>query len=122
MDFRNGVYCTVWSVEPKSDTFTKCRLSASHKDKNTGEFVEDFSIFAGFLGTATAKKAAQLKVKDRIKLTEVGVRPNYVKEKNTTYYNFNVYSFETENASSGAGAPRQTNNESDIIENSDLPF
>ena len=101
MGFRKDAFCTVWSVEPVSDVQTKARISISRKDKQTGEYTEDFSGFVSFFGTAAAKKAATLKERDRIKLGDVDVRSKYDKAKNITYYNFNVYSFEVQNGAAG---------------------
>lgn len=95
MGFKKNSYATIWSVEPKSDVNTKGRISISKKNKQTGEYETDFSGFVNFLGTAAAKKASTLKEKDRIKLVDIDVNARYVKEKNTTYYNFNIFSFET---------------------------
>lgn len=95
MGFKTNSYAVLWEVEPKSDVNTKGRISISRKNKQTGEYDTDFSGFVNFLGTAAAKKAAGLKPKDRIKLGDVDVNTRYVKEKNTTYYNFNIFSFET---------------------------
>lgn len=105
MGFRKDAYCTVWSVEPVSDVQTKARISISRKDKQTGEYTEDFSGFISFFGTAVAKKAACLKERDRIKLGDVDVRSKYDKEKKITYYNFNVYSFETQSGFDSAAQP-----------------
>ena len=110
MGFRNGAFCTVWSVERVSDTFTKGRISVSRKDKNSGEYVQDFGGYVSFIGTACAAKALKLREKDRIKLGDVDVSNRYDKAKNTTYTNFNIFSFqmadEAENASSDGSAQR----------------
>lgn len=95
MGFRTGAYATIWSAEPISDTVTKCRISVSRKNKNTGEYETDFSGYVAFLGTATAKKALGLKEKDRIKIADCDVKTHYDKAKNVTYYNFSIFSFET---------------------------
>ena len=102
MGFRTGAFATVWSVERVSDTFTKGRISISRKDKNTGEYVQDFGGFVSFLGTACASRALGLKEKDRIKLGDVDVSNRYDKEKQTTYTNFNIFSYEMAN-DTGAG-------------------
>lgn len=104
MGFRKDAYATVWSVESINDVNTKCRISISRKNRQTGEYEEDFSGFVSFFGSAAAKKALQLKERDRIKLGDVDVRSKYVKEKNTTYYNFNVYSFETQGEMNGGNS------------------
>ena len=94
MGFKNNAYATVWSVEPMSDVLTKARISISRKNKQTGNYEDDFSAFVAFIGTTAAKNAAALKERDRIKLGEVECRTYYDKEKKITYHNFNVYSFE----------------------------
>lgn len=94
MGFRKDTYATVWSVEPVSDTFTKGRISISRKDRQSGEYVQDFSGFVSFVGSACAKKAAGLKERDRIRLGDVDVTTRYDKQKNATYTNFLVFSFD----------------------------
>lgn len=94
MGFRKDTFATVWSVEATSDTLTKARISISRKNKQTGEYENDFSGFVSFVGTAAAKKAASLKERDKIKLGDVDVTNRYDKEKNTTYTNYKVFSFE----------------------------
>ena len=128
MGFRKDTYCTVWSVDPVSDVQTKARISISRKDKQTGEYTEDFSGFVSFFGTAAAKKAATLKERDRIKLGDVDVRSKYDKVKNITYYNFNVYSFEVQNGAGGGrsggvqpNSPQPAVDEGNI-DDSRLPF
>lgn len=128
MGFRKDAYCTVWSVDPVSDVQTKARISISRKDKQTGEYTEDFSGFVSFFGTAAAKKAACLKERDRIKLGDVDVRSKYDKAKNITYYNFNVYSFEVQNGAGGghSGGAQQSSPQPTVdegnIDDSRLPF
>ena len=104
------------------------RISISRKNKQTGEYEEDFSGFVSFFGTAAAKKAATLKERDRIKLGDVDVRSKYDKAKNITYYNFNVYSFEVQNGTGGGrsgsvqpSSPQPTVDEGNI-DDSRLPF
>lgn len=131
MGFRQNSWATIWSVEQMSDTATKVRLSISHKNKQTGEYEDDFSGFVMFYGTATAAKAARLRERDRIRLGDVDCRSKYVAEKNTTYYNFNVYSFETQDEANGvttsgnAAALQGDNSFLDIPEgvtDEELPF
>lgn len=94
MGFRKDSFATIWSVEPKSDTHTKARISISKKNKQTGQYETDFSGFVSFVGSAAAKKAASLKEKDRIKLGDVDVNNTYDKEKGISYTNFKVFSFD----------------------------
>lgn len=128
MGFRKDAFATVWSVETVSDTLTKGRISISRKNKQTDEYETDFSGFVSFVGTAAAKKAARLKEKDRIKLGDVDVTNRYDKEKNTTYTNFKVFSFELPDSSGNAAPPAQNNTEPQPqvdggeVDDSRLPF
>ena len=123
MGFRKDSYATVWEVSRISDTMTKGRISISRKDKNTGEYVQDFGGFVAFCGTACARKALALKEKDRIKLGDVDVSNRYDKEKNTTYTNFNIFEFEMADGSGGAQQSRAQERVVDDGEVDDgLPF
>lgn len=95
MGFRKDSWATCWGVDVKSDTMTQVRLSTSRKDKQTGEYIQDFSGFVAFVGSVAAKKASLLKEKDRIKLGDVEVVTKYDDEKKVTYTNFKCYNFET---------------------------
>ena len=95
MGFRTGAYAMVWSVEPKTDTWTKGRISISRKNKDAGEYEQDFSGFVDFSGTASAKKAASLKPESRIKLGDLDVTNKYDEKAGVTYTNFRIWSFDT---------------------------
>ena len=128
MGFRKDTFATVWSIEPTSDTMTKARISISRKNRQTGEYETDFSGFVSFVGSVAAKKAASLKEKDRIKLGDVDVTNRYDKEKNVTYTNFKVFSFENENevgnnqSATNAVERAQENVGSGEIDDSNLPY
>lgn len=94
MGFRTNAFATVWEVTPKSDVCTDIRLSVSKKNKETGEYDVDFSGFVRVIGKDAAKKAANLKEKDKIRLGDVDVSTNYDKEKKVTYTNYKMFSFD----------------------------
>ena len=112
----------------------KLRISISRKNKQSGEYEQDFSGFVNAIGTAAAKKAACLKEGDTIKLGDVDVTNKYDKEKNITYTNFAVFSFDLdgEDGAQNQGRGQQTQVASahngfefvpmDGIEDGDLPF
>ena len=128
MGFRTDSYATVWSVEPVSDTKTKGRITISRKNKQSGEYEQDFSGFVDFIGTAAAKKAARLKERDRIKLKDIDVSTNFVQEKGITYTNYKIFSFETQDEMNGTSSansdtpqPRRPVDDGEI-DDSRLPF
>jgi len=126
MGFRKEAFATIWSIEPTSDTLTKGRISVSRKDKQSGEYETDFSGFVSFIGTATAKKAAGLKERERIRLGDVDVTSKYDKEKSVTYTNFKVFSFDTQDKIDG-GAQAKTPEPKEPVDDgepddSKLPF
>lgn len=123
MGFRTGAYAKVWEVTPMSDTSTKVRMSISRKNKQSGEYEQDFSGFVLAIGTAAAKKAAGLKEGNRIKLGDVDVTTKYDKEKKVTYTNFKMFSFELdgEEPRDGSTEPQPTVDEGEIDDNR-LPF
>ncbi len=126
MGFANKSWAKVWTIEPKSDTLTRCRISTSRKNRTTDEYEQDFGGYVGFAGTAAAKKAAGLQEGDRIRLGDVTVTNRYDKERNITYTNFNVFSFET--ADEVNGGNNNANNyqpatvDSGDMDDSNLPF
>lgn len=127
MGFRNGAYAKVWDVSPISDTVTKLRVSISRKDKNTGDYVDDFSGFLRVIGTSAAKRASMINPGDRIKLGDVDVSTRYDKEKKMEYTTYKVFGFELVSdghtgSSSNSIPPDEVQVDSGEIDNSGLPF
>lgn len=125
MGFRTGAYAKIWKVEPFSDTSTKLRISISRKNKQSGEYEQDFSGFVSAIGTAAAKKAACLKEGDKIKLGDIDVTTTYNKEKNITYTNYKVFSFDLEESSEStpkATTEPQPSVDSGEVDDARLPF
>lgn len=123
MGFRSGSYATVWEVVPKSDVHTVVRLSISRKNRETGAYINDFSSFVSFFGSATAAKAAKLKEKDRIKLGDVDVSTSYDKETKQQFTNFKCFNFEIEDRNKESGNEPDTKEVDDgEVDKSDLPF
>lgn len=109
MGFRQDArFVKVWEVENKGN-YHIVSLSTSKKNKDTNEYETDFSSkFVRFIGTAHTL-AANLKKGDTIKLGSCEVTNKYDKEKNTTYTNYLVYSFEKEgdnNSNNNQSAPK----------------
>lgn len=125
MGFRTGAYAKVWEVTPMSDTSTKLRISVSRKNKQTGEYEQDFSGFILCIGSAAARNAMKLKEGSRIKLGDCDVTTKYDAQKKITYTNFKLFSFETEDGGGSTQqdrtAPQPTVDEGEVDE-SRLPF
>ena len=122
MGFRTGAYAKVWEVTPMSDTSTKVRMSVSRKNKQTGEYEQDFSGFVLAIGTASATKAARLKKGDKIKLGDVDVSTKYDKEKEVTYTNYKMFSFDIEGESGEPAEAPQLVVDNGEVDDSRLPF
>ncbi len=125
MGFRSGAYARIWEVKPYSDTSVKLRLSVSRKNKQTGEYEQDFSGYVDAVGTAAAKKAACLKEGDRIKLGDVDVTTKYNAEKKITYTNYKLFSFEVDgstNTFKPDNTEPQLSVDSGEVDDSRLPF
>lgn len=94
MGFRTGAWAKVWEVDSKSNTWTKGRISISRKNRQTGEYEQDFSGFVDFTGTAAASKASWLHEGDTIRLGDVDVVRTWNKEQQKEYINYKVFSFD----------------------------
>ena len=125
MGFRTGAFAKIWEVKPISDTNVRLRMSVSRKNKQTNEYEQDFSGFVTAVGTAAAKKAASLKEGDRIKLGDVDVTTKYDKDKNTTYTNFKLFSFDVDGGTTAHKASNtepQPSVDSGEVDDARLPF
>ena len=122
MGFRQGAYATVWEVQDKGNV-SSVRISISKKDKNTGEYVNDFSGFCTFIGRAHSK-ATNLKAKDRIKILECDVSTFYSKEKQKEYVNYKIFDFEENSniTSSNQNSSPDQPQEFAAMDDDDFPF
>lgn len=131
MGFRKDSYATVWNVEQGRGNTMKVRLSTSRKNRETGEYEQDFSGFCTFIGTAKAK-AEKLKVKSRIKLGDTDVTTWYDKDKGVEYVTYKVFDFELQDANDAnvsvvKTSAKKTSGLEDVVEDGDvdednLPF
>ncbi len=119
MGFRTGAYAKVWEVKPRSDTNVSLRISINRKNKQTGEYEQDFSGFVNAFGTTAAKKAASLKEGDRIKLGDVDVSTRYDKDKKVTYTNFSLFSFEKDDG--GRGSQDAVQSTVEAVDSGEIP-
>lgn len=133
MGFRTGSFAKIWEVEDKERS-TRVRMSISRKNKETGEYDQEFNGYCSLIGTAHAK-AQRLKRGDRIRLGDVDVTNTYDKEKGREFVNYKCFSFEfaddldsSSGGSRGDGASRGKPVESNPFEgdtsdeSSDIPF
>lgn len=103
MGFRSGAWMRIFEITP-GERSTKVRGSISKKNKQSGQYEQDWSGFVALAGTAH-RDAGKLKVNDTIKIGECDVTSRYDKEKKKEYINFSIYSFETNEEQGGASAP-----------------
>lgn len=92
---RNKAYAKCWKIEPGRGNFTKVRMSVSRRNKETGEYEQDFSGFVMMIGNAHAM-CSKLKEGDRIRLGEVDVSNRFDKERNREFIDYKCFSFEIE--------------------------
>ena len=126
MAFRNGSYATIWEIKKGTGNYTDVRISTSRKDKQTDEYVTDFSGFVRLIGDAH-KNAGSLGEKSRIKIGDCAVTNSYDKEKKVTYTNFQVFSFEMADGSTPQKAQNKPPMDSfvnvdDGLDMEELPF
>lgn len=105
MGFRTGAWAKIWDIEPKSSTWVKGRISISRKNRQTGEYEQDFSGFVDFTGTACASKAETIQTGDTIKLGDVDVVRVWNKEQQKEYINYKVFSFDFDDSSPRGASP-----------------
>lgn len=103
MGFRSGAWMRIFEITP-GERSTKVRGSISKKNKQSGQYEQDWSGFVALAGTAH-RDAGSLKVNDTIKIGECDVTSRYDKEKKKEYINFSIYSFETNEQQSNSPAP-----------------
>ena len=123
MGFRTGSYARIWSSEPGPGNFQKVRLSISKKSRDTGEYIDEFSGFVAFVGTAK-DAAAKLHDGDRIRLGDVDVTRKWDKERQKEYINFTVFSFEMADNSNLSRPAQGSPSEPEATEGAadELPF
>lgn len=109
MGFRTGAYATIWEVKQGNGNYTDVRMNISKKNKQTNQYEVDFSGYVRLIGTAH-QRANTLKEKSKIKIGDCEVTNSYNKEKNVTYTNYAVFSFEDVTDSANNNATTQNNN------------
>lgn len=98
MSFRQGAFAKVWEVKPANNGYINARISTSKK-------IDEKNYDTDFSGWVSIKDGGSIKDGDRIKITDCAVTNKYVKEKDITYTNFNIYKYEMADGS----APKKNN-------------
>lgn len=109
MGFRTGAYATIWEVKKGNGNYTDVRMSISKKNKQTDQYESDFSGFVRLVGAAH-QKANTLKERARIRIGDCEVTNRYNKEKNVTYTNFAIFSFEDASGNTNTNPNTKQNN------------
>lgn len=120
MGFRSGSYAKIWEVKPlESGKTTLVQLSISKKDKESGEYKQEFSGNTFFVGEANQKARKTLIKGARVKLEDCDVRSTYDKEKKETHYSFTVWKYSDPD---GAASPAAESSFAEPSEASDSPY
>ena len=93
--FSVGAYAKIWEIKAINANYSDIRISTSKKDKNTGEYTQDFGGYVRMVGQAH-EQMSYLSEKDSFKIVRCGVENRYDKEKKTTYNNFVIFEIETD--------------------------
>lgn len=91
--FSNNSYAKLWEIKEIKDKYSNVRISTSTKNKETGEYEDDFNGFARMVGQAH-QQLQYMSERDRFKIIRCGVSNKYDKEKKTTYWNCVVFEIE----------------------------
>ena len=94
--FSAGSYAKIWEIKAINANYSDIRISTSKKDKETGEYKQDFGGYVRMVGQAH-KAMETLKESDSFKIIRCGVENHYNKEKKTTYNTFVIFEVEADN-------------------------
>ena len=109
--FSAGSFAKLWEIRKREEKYTDIRISTSRKNKDTGEYEQDFGDFARLVGKAH-EAAEDLNDGDRFKIIKCGVENRYNKEKKITYYNFVIFEIE----------PVESEPSKDVSDDEENPF
>lgn len=97
MMFSAGSHAKIWEIKEGRGNYTDIRISTSKKDKETGDYKQDFGGYVRMVGKAR-EAMAHLEEKDSFKIVRCGVENHYDKEKKVTYNNFVIFEVETDDS------------------------
>lgn len=133
MGFRQGAFARVFSAEDKG-RYSICSLAISKKNKETGEYEQEFSDGrVRFVATAH-KQIQKLTIPHNgvtVKLGSVDVTNKYDRNRNTTYTNYVVFNLDDGDSKDGSSYhsnSSQTNSKPsgdgfyEVQEDDELPF
>ena len=83
-------FAYIWEVKSRAERYTDVRISTSKKDKETGEYHQDFGAFVRLVGKAH-EKAVKLGERDHFQILKCGVENRYDKEKKATFTNYLIF-------------------------------
>jgi len=91
-------WVTVWG-EPTQDEYgnTIVSITSSHKNRNTNEYVKDYSDNFARFGGDCAKKALKLKNRDRINITRGTISAGWNPDTKKVWVRTNVWDYEVGN-------------------------
>ena len=126
MGFRQNAFAHIWKLENKGN-YHVAQMSTSKKNKETDQYETDWqNNFVRLVGTAHTQ-ADSLDISKNVKIGSCEVTNKYDKEKNTTYTNYVIFSFEDINSNgskpAAASKPKDTSfNDVPDGDDEELPF
>jgi hypothetical protein len=103
MGFRDGAFCKLWKLDT-TGKYPQGQISISRKDKDSGEYVDDFSGYVSFIGDA-ATAIKKIPAQGRFKIKGCDVSRVWNKEKQREFINFRVFDLEDATSAAPSTAP-----------------
>jgi hypothetical protein len=112
--FSAGSFAKIWEIKEDKGKYTDIRISTSRKNKDTGEYEQDFGGYVRMVGKAH-DLMAHLEEGDRFKIVRCGAENHYNKEKKVTYYNFVIFEAEADDSYPESGESSDSDEENPFI-------
>lgn len=93
--FSVNSYAKIWEIKNISDNYSDVRISTSKKDKDSGEYSQDFGDTVRLVGQAH-EQMKYMSEGDKFKILRCGVTNKWDKEKKRMYVNYVIFEVEFE--------------------------
>lgn len=93
--FSVGSYAKIWEIKEIKDKYSEIRISTSKKDKDSGEYSQDFGGKVRLVGQAH-EQMKYMSEGDKFKILRCGVTNKWDEEKKRMYVNYVIFEVEFE--------------------------